>query len=74
MLEFCPGSDRELGEHLVEVVLDSAGAEEEWCADLGVRVAVGNRLCDLSLAANDGGLRGVTRACGSGLLDASAAM
>ena len=42
-------ADAELGEHLLQVPLDGAGAEEELGADLGVRPAVAGELGDVLL-------------------------
>src|SRR5215207_1318982 len=42
-------ADAELGEHLLEVPFDGAGAEEELSADLGVRPAVASELGDVLL-------------------------
>src|SRR3954447_2900908 len=47
--EFAPRADVELGEDLVEVVLDGARADEELCADLGVGVAGARESGDLRL-------------------------
>src|SRR5829696_8415561 len=43
------GADAELGEHLLQVPFDGAGAEEELSADLGVRPAVAGELGDVLL-------------------------
>src|ERR687898_1034437 len=42
-------ADAELGEHLLQVPLDGAGAEEELSADLGVRPTVAGELGDVLL-------------------------
>ena len=47
--ELSAGVDAELGEDLVEMPFDGAGADEELLADLRVRAAAGRELCDLLL-------------------------
>src|SRR5690606_24223543 len=47
--QLAAGTDAELREHLAEVVLDGAGADEQLTADLGVRVAVRGQRRDLRL-------------------------
>ena len=47
--ELSAGSDPELGEYVVQVPLDGAGAEEEAGADLRVREPVAGELGDLTL-------------------------
>src|SRR4051812_31420285 len=41
--------DPELREHPAQVPLDRARADEELCADLGIRAALGGEACDLPL-------------------------
>src|SRR5215204_2218495 len=43
------GADAELGEHLLQVPFDGAGAEEELRADLGVRPTVAGELGEVRL-------------------------
>src|SRR5712691_2667492 len=59
-VELVAGGDVELGEDLVEVVLDGAGAHEQLGGDLGVGQAVGGQPGDLGLPAGEpeGGLAG----------------
>src|SRR5215208_4284556 len=47
--QLVPRGDAELGEHLVEVVLDGAGADEQPRADLGVGEALAGEPGDLRL-------------------------
>ena len=47
--QFAPGPDPELGEHVAQVPLDGARAEEQAGADLGVREPVAGELGDLAL-------------------------
>ncbi len=42
-------TDPELREHLAQVPLDRARADEKLCADLGVRASLGGEPCDLRL-------------------------
>src|SRR5438445_12295696 len=48
-MELCPRGDPELGEHLMEVVLHCARADDEPGADLGVRETVASQEGDLGL-------------------------
>src|SRR5579862_429906 len=48
-LELGAGVDAELEEHLAQVVLDRARADEELGADLGIRQSVMRQPCDLGL-------------------------
>ena len=48
-MELPAGADVELGEHLAEVVLGGAGADEELRTDLWVGVACGRQASDLRL-------------------------
>src|ERR1051326_6341 len=47
--ELSPGAHAELGEHLVQVVLDGSGADEELACYLRVRVLLGSQPDDLPL-------------------------
>src|SRR4051794_2013375 len=47
------GADAELGEHLLQVPFDGAGAEEELGADLGIRPAVAGELGDVLLLGSE---------------------
>ena len=47
--EVCPGSNIELPEDLVQVILHGAAAEEELSGDLGVASAVADEIDDLQL-------------------------
>src|SRR4051794_40934422 len=47
--ELLARADPELREHPAQVPLDRARADEELCADLGIRAALGGEACDLRL-------------------------
>src|SRR3954470_18564335 len=60
------GADLELGEHLAQVVLDGAGADEQLGADLRVRLPVARHAGDLGLLGRED-VAGLRRAPGRGL-------
>src|SRR4051794_40646252 len=53
VLELMTGADAQLGEHLVQVVLHGAAADEQPLTDVRVRDPLAGEPCDLSLLSRE---------------------
>src|SRR3954453_6057396 len=53
LLELMTGADAQLGEHLVQVVLHGAAADEQPLTDVRVRDPIAGEPCDLSLLSRE---------------------